>query len=84
MPSTAEELLDKNKLDQEHLNHRMFLHILKHLIDQVDLITILQEFILFFFSENARDSQICKFVFSVFFENARDSQICKFVFSVFF
>ena len=34
-----------NKLNQEHLNHRMFLHIHKHLIDQVDLIAILQEFI---------------------------------------
>jgi len=34
-----------NKLSQEHLKHRTFLHIHKHLIDQVDLITIVQEFI---------------------------------------
>jgi len=34
-----------NKLIQEHLNHRVFLHVHKQLIDQIDLIAILQEFI---------------------------------------
>ena len=34
-----------NKLNQAHLNHRIFLHIRKQFIDQVDLIAILQEFI---------------------------------------
>jgi len=34
-----------NKPNQEHLNHRLFLHIHKHLIDQADLIAMLQEFI---------------------------------------
>ena len=33
------------KLNQEHLDHMVFFHIHKHLIDQVDLITMLQEFI---------------------------------------
>jgi len=34
-----------NKLTQEYLNQRMILHIHKQLIDQVDLIAILQEFV---------------------------------------
>jgi len=34
-----------NKLNQAHLNHKMFLHIHKQLIDQVDLVAILQKFI---------------------------------------
>ena len=35
----------RNRLTQEHLNHRMFLHIHKDLIDQVDLASLCQEFI---------------------------------------
>ena len=35
----------RNRLTQEHLNHRMFLHIHKDLIDQVDLASVCQEFI---------------------------------------
>jgi len=33
-----------NKLNQKHLNHRMFLHVHKQLIDQVDVIATLLEF----------------------------------------
>jgi len=38
-------VLLRNVLNEERLNHRMFLHIHKHLVDPVNLITILQEFI---------------------------------------
>jgi len=42
VPSTAEKLLDK--LNQARMNHRYFLLIHKHVANQVDLITILQDF----------------------------------------
>jgi len=49
VPSRLKDYLTKfvlvNKLNQEYLEHRMFLHIHKHLIDQVGLTAILQEFI---------------------------------------
>ena len=35
----------RNSLTQEYLNHRMFLHIHKDLIDQVGLASVCQEFI---------------------------------------
>lgn len=35
----------RNRLSQEHLNHRMFLNIHKELLDQVDLIAVCQEFV---------------------------------------
>jgi len=33
------------KLNEEYLNHSVLFHVQKHLINQVDLITILQVFI---------------------------------------
>ena len=56
----------RNRLTQEHLNHRMFLHIHKDLIDQLDFASVHQEFItinncriiiiIFFFGE------MCKYL----------------------